>query len=606
MYLGEMADIIDIFNRKIKERRDVMKKRPLRRRITTDPMAPPPNPSPKRSYRKLSDESTTDGIAPPSRRINNVIRRTDNLSPKELELLGMVAPVTSRELGAYRKKVDFNEDPLGRDIKLIDKYQKNPLAFPKYELGLNVDAWREDRPPVGWKGGPLPLPSYQRKIIRDVFKHRWVAVKSCHGPGKTYIAAVVALTLHYVFRAVVITTAPSFRQVRKLLWEEIHYHYNRARNKLGGRLNQTELISGDKWYMMGFATDSPEFNISGIHEETVVVVVDEAGGVDLETFNMMDTLLTSKNVFVLYIGNPIVPEGPFYDAFKPGSGFHQITIPAWITPNVRHNKIIYPKLVTKEWVDKQIRKHGRESNWVISRVDAEFPESNLSLIIPLNYLEASLNRDHWDEKANMHYSDKVVGFAVDVARSGADRTPIGKRWQSGRFRIIDVMEGSHRTTEVVGRVKRHWEEARPHAVDPDEGPFVTVDDTGVGGGVTDMLVEDGIPTNGFVSSEAPDGSLLDQEDYEDAERFANMRALGYWKLRKAAITGQLDIEDDVAAELGKIQKEDTRKDKIKIEDKEKIKKRLRGLSPDLADTAMIAFAYDRAETSREMVRFINF
>lgn len=478
-------------------------------------------------------------------------------------------------------------------LSILRSYQKNPLLFWKNELGIAIDEWPSDRPPKRWSSWePLPLWSKQREIVKAIPKYKKVAVKSGHGLGKTFIAGGIALYLHYVYHALGLTTAPIFRQVRRLLWGEIHSLYNNAPRPLGGKINQVSLESGDKWFIEGFATDKPEVTMAGFHEENIFVIIDEAGGVDSLVYDMLDTILTSENSFVLLIGNPVDPNSPFADAFKPGSGYHQITMSCYDCPNVRHKYNIYPKLVSWDWPDRMRRKYGSDDAWFRSRVLAEFPEDNTDVLIAPRFVQKAL--DNFDSFER----DRVVSFGVDVAREGMDRTAIGLRWSSGRFEILESIQTS-RITEIAGRVSELFSryEHRAH----EDGLCINVDDTGVGGGLTDILYDKGLPVNGIIGGEGPDEWATD----EDAERFLNKRAQYYWRLKTFFEKGKVGIQDeDLAIELGKIEREYTTKDKIKIIDKAKIRKKLGGRSPDKADCMMLAFAKDSEDSNRELIRFI--
>jgi hypothetical protein len=430
----------------------------------------------------------------------------------------------------------------------------------------------------------MPLWSTQREILKALVKHRKVAVKSCHGSGKTFIAAVAALYLAYVWHALGVTTAPTFRQVRRLLWGEIRNVYNTAHQRgaqLGGKLLQTSLELGDKWFIEGFSTDHPEVNIPGYHEETVFAIVDEAGGVDPATYDMLETILTSETSFVLLIGNPIDAQSPFADCFKPGSEYKTFTIPASMTPNVRNHKNIYPKLVAYDWPTRMRGKWGSDSPLYVSRVKAEFPETTQSGLISYRAIQEALDRELPE--------DRVVAFGVDVARQGADRTVIGCRWAGGRYRIIYQGE-KQRETEIFNTVARLYREYNPQVIN--------VDDIGVGGGVVDMLYEEGLPVNGVVVSDAADETADELGNME----FQNRRAQYYWKLMRAFDEGRVDIDDDeLANELCYIEAKYGRK--IKILEKDQIKVRLKR-SPDLADAMMLAWSEDEADVEREVVRFL--
>ena len=68
-----------------------------------------------------------------------------------------------------------------------------------------------------------PLWESQQAIVEDVFSQSRIAVKAGHSVGKTYCAARATLAWFYLFPGAskIITTAPTWSQVSKLLWAEI-------------------------------------------------------------------------------------------------------------------------------------------------------------------------------------------------------------------------------------------------------------------------------------------------------------------------------------------------------------------------------------------------
>src|SRR5579864_8122991 len=65
--------------------------------------------------------------------------------------------------------------------------------------------------------------SKQIEILRSVATHSRTAVKACHASGKTFIAAAVVLWWLITHEnGIVVTTAPTWLQVEKLIWGEIH------------------------------------------------------------------------------------------------------------------------------------------------------------------------------------------------------------------------------------------------------------------------------------------------------------------------------------------------------------------------------------------------
>ena len=197
---------------------------------------------------------------------------------------------------------------------------KDPVAFAEHWLG--------EKP---W--------SKQRKILRAIRDHRQVAVRSCNASGKTYAAALAAIWwLMAHEEALVITTAPSERQVKNTLWKEIRAIWERNKDLIGGKLNQTQLELSNKRVAYGFSTNTPE-RFQGFHSENTLIIVDEAAGVREFVFEAILGLMTSRNAKILLIGNPAGLAGTFYDAFhKNRKHWKTIHIAAANTPNFQNQQ----------------------------------------------------------------------------------------------------------------------------------------------------------------------------------------------------------------------------------------------------------------------------
>src|SRR5215469_2596475 len=84
----------------------------------------------------------------------------------------------------------------------------------------------------------------QREIMQALVRVARVAVASANSCGKTFIAArIVAWWLCMYRPSIVITTAPTDRQVTEVLWREIRIFIAKAAargNPLGGKLLLTK------------------------------------------------------------------------------------------------------------------------------------------------------------------------------------------------------------------------------------------------------------------------------------------------------------------------------------------------------------------------------
>lgn len=497
----------------------------------------------------------------------------------------------------FRKMPD---DPLFQAENFVKTYRQSPLRFIKYELGVPTDIWKDDVPPRDKKilRNQLPLWSKQREIVQALIKYRKVTVKSGHGIGKSFIAAISALTLHYAWHALGITTAPTFRQVRRVLWGEIHNLYNNAPRKLGGNLYQTSLESGDKWFIEGMSVKDPASAFAGFHEENIFIIIDEAGGVAQEVFDTMEGILTSENSFVLLIGNPLDSASAFADSFKPKSPYYPITMSCYDSPNVKNGRNIYPKLVTYDWPERMKEKWGLESNLFRVRVLGEFPAEGKDTLIPIKYIDLATStlKAYMDDVANSK-EESLVALSCDVARLGEDSTEIGARWRNKmgleRFEILGSYS-KQRTDETTDRIVEWYR----LLLRPGERPVINVDDIGLGGGVTDNLMRLEMPVNGINVGETPDTYI------ENDEKFLNKRAQYYWNLREMFVQEKVGIDDDMLAnELSKIGLDfgGSGKERIKIEPKDRTRKKLQGKSPDKADCMMLAFAEEEELSSQRWV-----
>lgn len=422
----------------------------------------------------------------------------------------------------------------------------------------------------------------QIEILESVRDNTTTAVKSCHGAGKSFSAADVALWYLYTHRpSIVLTTAPTDRQVRGILWKEIRKSHGRAKFPLGGNMLTQELKLDADWFAWGFtAPDYDPDRFQGFHEIHILVVVDEASGVSEEIFEGIDGVLTSEHARLLMIGNPTNPSGRFAKAFK-SQGVSKISISAFDTPNftefgitkedIRNDtwkekitdELPAPFLVTPRWVADRRKDWGESSPLFLSRIDALFPAQSDDTLIPLHLIEAAVGRNL--------VPDEPSELGVDVARFGADETVIMHR-AGPVARIIKTLPTCD-TMELTGHVVQSIRDTQAAAA--------KIDGVGVGAGVLDRLVELNYPAFDMQSGSGA----------TDPEKYKNARAEWWWGLRTRFEDGDIDIENDeiLISQLANIKYKVTSRGQILIESKEDMKKR--GLpSPDRADTLMLVFA----------------
>src|SRR5262245_59171065 len=336
-------------------------------------------------------------------------------------------------------------------------------------------SWQQD--PLKWAAerAKLELWSGQRRIIQSVKENRQTAVHSCHEIGKSFIAATTAcwwIDVHPPGSAFVVTTAPSDKQVRAVLWREINRLHSRL--NLAGRTNLTE------WYvnneLVAFGRKPADYDptaFQGIHALHMLVILDEACGIPKELWDAASSLTANVNGRTLAIGNPDDPHSEFADNCRKNSGWNVIGIGYAETPNFTEEKIsahLSELLIHPEWVDDRRRKWGATSALFASKCEGRFPDNTENGVIPLIWAQAC----RWIDQPET----EPVEAGVDVG-GGGDRTIIRERrgMKAGRTETF-VDADPMKTVGVLARSINEWGIQR-----------VKVDSQGIGWGVFGRLRE---------------------------------------------------------------------------------------------------------------------
>lgn len=435
----------------------------------------------------------------------------------------------------------------------LRKYVDDPVGFTQEVLGENP-----------W--------SKQRAVMESVRDNRYTAVPSCHGVGKSWDAArIVAwwLSAHPVGEAFAVTTAPSFPQVRAILWREIHRAH--VGGALPGRINQTEWWMGEE--IVGFGRKPRDMDpdaFQGIHAQFVLVVIDEACGVGTGLWDAADTLLTNEGSRMLAIGNPDDPGSHFAKVCRPTSGWNVMPVSAFDSPNFTDEKVpdnVARELLSAQWVEERRLRWGEGSSLWQSKVLGQFPDLSDDTLIPLSWVERARERgrDDWPSAG-----DRELG--VDVARFGSDMTVIGLR-QGKSFRVVWAA-GKQDTMTTAGHVMSQLRET--------EALAAKVDVVGIGAGVVDRLNE----------LEAPVVEMSAGSRPIDTERFVNCRAEWWWNLRELFEADEAVIDPDdeeLAEQLASLKFKLDSRGRVLLESKDDARKR--GVhSPDRGDAMAMAFA----------------
>jgi phage terminase large subunit len=447
---------------------------------------------------------------------------------------------------------------LNKKIEEVWNMIEDPVQFAQSILKLNITA-------------------QQQEILRSVAKNPRTAVKACHASGKTFIAAVLVLWFLARYQEViVVTTAPTWMQVKKVLWGEIH------RLILSSELpypepSETSLRLGPGRFAVGVSTNEG-VRLQGYHAKHVLFVVDEAPGVGSDIYEAIEGIRAGGDVRILELGNPIIASGPFYDAFAANrEGWNPITISAFDTPNLQGLTIEsllelpeeeldnnpLPYLTTRRWVKEKYHEWGPGHPLWDSKVLGNFPAQAEDALLSLTWLEKAKIRE-------LPIDEGVLDGGLDVAGPGEDETVLAIRCGPKLIHLESWTESDPR-----GKVLA--------ALEPFKGRIrrLNVDSTGIGYGMARHIADfkyNVRDVNVGVASRHP-------------EKYANFKAELYWGLRMRFQSGDISgfFSEKAIGQLAGIRYHHNARGQVVIESKDDMRKR--GVkSPDLAEAVMLAFA----------------
>lgn len=427
-------------------------------------------------------------------------------------------------------------------------------------------------------------------ILNKVLQpHAKLAVKACHASSKTFTSADAVL-LSLLLGGDVITTAPTWLQVEQVLWGAIRRGIEDSvfPAKEWGDVNRTEIRLPTGEFAIGLSTDQ-SVRFQGHHarpESFLLLILDEAPGVIPGIYEAIEGIASAGDVRRLYLGNPVISSGPFFDIFAGDApGWERFTIDAFDTPNLSGlslesllelsddelDRSERPYLVTRRWVRDRYYEWGETHPLWESRVRGAFPLQAEDALISLAWLEQARQRGVQDTVA----APLVAG--IDVAGPGEDETVLTLRRGDAVLDLQAFAQADARGA-VLAALAVHAARLRSKA-----DLVVNVDSAGIGHYFGLALQDAGYTVRLVNVGESP---TTDQQH----EKFANLKAEVCWAFRERAQRGALaGLRDQRAiSQLAGIRYQHDSRGRIVIESKADARKR--GVkSPDRAESVILAF-----------------
>lgn len=440
---------------------------------------------------------------------------------------------------------------------------------------------------------------WQTEAFKALAENPKVAIKSGQGVGKTAFEAVVFLWFLTCYKnARVVATAPTRQQLNDVLWSEIAKWQNESR-MLRKILKWTKTYvyfmtdeNGKRWFGVARTATKPE-NMQGFHEDNMLFIVDEASGVGDPIMEAILGTLTGKNNKLLLCGNPTKASGTFYDSFnKDRKMYCCFTVSSEDSPRT-----------SRDAIESLIAKYGYDSNVVRVRVRGLFPTQDDDVFIGIDLLEQCGTR-LYELPEGKGSANIIIG--CDVARFGDDETVIYLN-DRGRIRLAKHYRGQDlmRTAGELARLYKEiiaGENAKKEQAEAEGGRytpyfgniFIQIDDTGLGGGVTDRLREvkadEKLDRMMVIPINAAEKIETDTVEGKEAAQYYNNLTTHMWAtVRDLLKAKDIEIEDDdmTFGQMSSRKYRTASNGKLELESKADMKKR--GLdSPDRGDALALS------------------
>ncbi len=466
------------------------------------------------------------------------------------------------------------------EITALEWTRTNPVGFAEEVLNLRGDTYYLDE----WQKELLESVAdvYRKKNnIQTKVNHEgktMITVRAMHGPGKTFGVAAVMHWFNASFKGRIICTAPKEKQLKTRLWPQFRKIAIRAGREYAApiQIDSTQIIwHGDEdWCAIAETASTPE-NLAGYHDDYILILADEANGIDEVMFPVIEAMASTGIIaIVILIGNPTKNQGTFHDSHqRPAVAKNYYRIHVDLSKTTR---------VDRDWVARMVEKYGRASPVVKVRCYGEFADTDASQLIPLQWLLDASEREFAADGSLPRHR-----VTVDVADGGADFTcctaaDLYDTLTHFRKQTKHNFPSSESPILAAQAAINLFEDMGYSKLDDD----IVVDSLGVGAGTAGYLMEKGYRVVTYKGGESSDDPLM----------WRNRRTQSYICLRDEHRRERVvyaedftDAWDDFTAQMCSVRTRPGAERLEELETKESMKRR-NIKSPDMADGVAMMFA----------------
>ena len=412
------------------------------------------------------------------------------------------------------------------------------------------------------------------KAIRGDCSNR-ISIVSGHGIGKSAVSSLLILWFLFVHpEAQIACTSPGKEQMYDVLWKELKKWIDKAYPPISqmyiwesSHIRMKE--SPETWFARAKTASKENTEaLAGVHADWVMMLCDEASGVDEAIFETMEGALTSGNILVFLVSNGTRANGYFYDTHHKDSARWQ---------NYSFSSLASPR-VDQKYVQSIIDKYGEDSVQYAIRVLGLFPKEDGmddSGYVPL-LAPADIHTEYDFHKPLTFSPFSILG--VDPAGEGDDKTSWVIR---DNFKAKKLFEESKSTSKSIA--ERTLTFMQQYSL---RSHNIVIDSFGVG---MDVGKEIALASKGRVNVTTVNTGDKCSSD-RDKEIYLNKRAQGFYEARKWMQQGGCIVdEENFKDELLGIRYKRNLAGLIQIMPKLEMKKKYGLKSPNDADAFSLTF-----------------
>ena len=497
---------------------------------------------------------------------------------------------------------------------LSDRFEEDPKSFEWSKIdGYENHEWDGDEDPLAnaWKRLGKSYNEVKKGLLPT---YRYVAIESATGTGKTYwLARLVFWFLDCFDNSLVVTSAPKTDQLKMGLWSEIDMISHKIKKlrpessmyKLRLAMDETDIKDLDEdeisksasWHAVGFiaGTGSEEQSANrarGFHRKNMLIILEECTGIAMPIITAFQNTSTGLTNFIVAVGNPDNEFDPLHQ-FSLQKDVESYRISAYDYPNIVLDREYYVGAVTRASIKSRADVYGEGSPLYNAMVRGISPTQSTDSLIRLEWIENCINKEFSEDEL---FGYNAVG--VDVANSEAgDKAALA--WGVGNS-LVEVQEFYCRNaTHLAYNLFMSDVELASNGYDDyntkkisDFGirsDFIGVDAVGVGVATVNAFADYGLAIQGLQGGYWEEGIPKDNNTGGLLYRFSSLRSQMYWELREDIRKAKIQIRISDKMLLNQLKKEltipkfEASNAYITVEQKESIKKRLGGKSPNIAD-----------------------